>query len=170
MARHTTPEKYEALIHQIHELLPDATITTDVIVGFPGETEEDFEILLDWLREAQLDRVGCFKYSPVAGATANELPDPVPEEVKQERLDRFMELAASISAQRLAAKVGRRMQVLVDHVDADEGAVARSMADAPEIDGVVRIAKPGKLKSGDWAQVQVTGADAYDLTAKIVRD
>ncbi len=94
----------------------------------------------------------------------------MPEEVKQERLDRFMELAASISAQRLAAKVGQRMQVLVDSVDPDAGAIARSMADAPEIDGVVRIARPGRnLKPGDWANVQITGADAYDLTAKVVR-
>jgi ribosomal protein S12 methylthiotransferase len=149
---------------------PDITLRSTFIVGFPGETEADFEVLLEWLQEAQLDRVGCFKYSPVAGAAANALPDPVPDEVKQERLDRFMELAASISAQRLAAKVGRRMQVLVDHVDPDQGAVARSMADAPEIDGVVRIPRPGRtLKAGDWANVQITEADAYDLTAKVVR-
>jgi ribosomal protein S12 methylthiotransferase len=152
------------------KVCPDITLRSTFIVGFPGETEADFQLLLDWLQEAQLDRVGCFKYSPVAGAAANALPGPVPEAVKQERLDRFMELAASISAQRLAAKVGRRLQVLVDHVAPGEGAVARSMADAPEIDGVVRIARPGRnLKAGDWANVLVTGADAYDLTAKIVK-
>jgi ribosomal protein S12 methylthiotransferase len=139
-------------------------------VGFPGETESDFELLLDWLREARLDRVGCFKYSPVDGAAANALPGPVPEEVKEERLARFMEVAAAISAEKLASRVGQRMQVLVDHVDPEEGAIARSAADAPEIDGVVRIAKPGrKLQAGDWAHVQVTGADAYDLRAKIAR-
>jgi ribosomal protein S12 methylthiotransferase len=151
------------------ETCPDLTLRSTFIVGFPGETEADFELLLDWLREARLDRVGCFKYSPVAGAAANALPDPVPEDLKQDRLDRFMALAASISAEKLAAKVGRRMQVLVDHVDAD-GAIARSSADAPEIDGVVRIARPGKsLAAGDWAQVQITAADAYDLAGKIVR-
>jgi ribosomal protein S12 methylthiotransferase len=152
------------------EVCPDITLRSTFIVGFPGETEADFELLLDWLREARLDRVGCFKYSPVEGAAANALPDPVPEEVKEDRLARFMEVAAAISEEKLAAKVGRRMRVLVDQVDEDEGAIARSEADAPEIDGVVRIAKPGKkLKAGDWAEVQIIGADAYDLTAKIAR-
>jgi ribosomal protein S12 methylthiotransferase len=152
------------------EVCPDITLRSTFIVGFPGETEADFELLLDWLREARLDRVGCFKYSPVDGAAANALPDPVPEEVKEERLARFMEVAAAISAEKLAAKVGQKMRVLVDTVDAEEGAVARSAADAPEIDGVVRIAKPGrKLQAGDWADVQITGADAYDLTARIAR-
>jgi ribosomal protein S12 methylthiotransferase len=150
------------------EICPDITIRSTFIVGFPGETERDFEILLEWLGEARLDRVGCFKYSPVTGAAANALPDPVPEEVKQERLDRFMELAASISAEKLAAKVGRRMRVLVDAVD-DGVAVARAEADAPEIDGTVRIAKPGKLAPGDWADVEITGAGDYDLTARIAR-
>ena len=126
-------------------------------------------MLLDWLQEARLDRVGCFKYSPVVGAAANELPDPVPEEVKQERLDRFMSLAAEISAEKLAAKVGRTMRVLVDEVNED-GAIARSSADAPEIDGTVRIAKPGrKLQAGDWADVEITSADAYDLAGKLVK-
>jgi ribosomal protein S12 methylthiotransferase len=139
-------------------------------VGFPGETEADFDLLLDWLREARLDRVGCFKYSPVDGAAANALPDPVPDEVKAERHARFMEVAAAISAEKLAAKVGQQMRVLVDQVDPEQGAIARSAADAPEIDGVVRIARPGrKLQAGDWADVQVTGADAYDLQAKIAR-
>jgi ribosomal protein S12 methylthiotransferase len=151
-------------------ICPDITLRSTFIVGFPGETEADFELLLDWLREARLDRVGCFKYSPVAGAAANALPDAVPDEVKQERLDRFMELAASISAEKLAAKVGRRMPVLVDHIDPQQGAIARSAADAPEIDGVVRIARPGKtVQVGEWANVEITGADAYDLSAKVVR-
>jgi ribosomal protein S12 methylthiotransferase len=150
------------------EICPDITIRSTFIVGFPGETEHDFEVLLDWLREARLDRVGCFKYSPVEGAAANALPGPVPEEVKQERLDRFMKLAAAISGEKLAAKVGRRMRVLVDTVD-EAGAIARSAADAPEIDGTVRIAKPGKLKPGDWADVEITAAGDYDLVAKISR-
>jgi ribosomal protein S12 methylthiotransferase len=147
---------------------PDLTLRSTFIVGFPGETEADFQRLLDWLAEARLDRVGCFKYSPVEGAAANALPDPVPEELKQERYERFMERAGEISAEKLAAKVGRRMRVLVDMVG-DEGAIARSAADAPEIDGTVKILKPGKLKAGDWAEVEVTGADDYDLTARLAR-
>jgi ribosomal protein S12 methylthiotransferase len=150
------------------EICPDLTLRSTFIVGFPGETEADFQLLLDWLAEAQLDRVGCFKYSPVDGAAANALPDPVPEEVKQERYERFMELAGEISAAKLAAKVGRRMRVLVDMVGED-GAIARSTADAPEIDGTVKIFRPGKLKAGDWADVEITGADAYDLTARLAR-
>jgi ribosomal protein S12 methylthiotransferase len=150
------------------ETCPDLTLRSTFIVGFPGETEQDFQLLLDWLAEARLDRVGCFKYSPVEGAAANALPDPVPEEVKQERWERFMELASEISAGKLAAKVGRRMRVLVDLVG-DDGAIARSSADAPEIDGTVKIFKPGKLKAGDWADVEITGSDDYDLIAKIAR-
>jgi ribosomal protein S12 methylthiotransferase len=148
-------------------ICPDIAIRSTFIVGFPGETDADFELLLAWLREARLDRVGCFKYSPVDGAVANALPDPVPEELKQERHDRFMELAAAISAERLAEKVGRSMCVLVDAVG-DEGAIARSPYDAPEIDGVVRILDAGTLSPGDWADVEITGADAYDLTAELV--
>ena len=131
-------------IHRWREVCPDITLRSTFIVGFPGETEADFVLLLDWLREARLDRVGCFKYSPVEGAAANALPDPVSEEVKQERLARFMAVAAAISTEKLAAKVGKRMRVLVDNVDPDEGAIARSIADAPEIDGVVRIPRPGR--------------------------
>jgi ribosomal protein S12 methylthiotransferase len=145
--------------------VPDLTIRSTFIVGFPGETDQDFEELLDWLELAQLDRVGCFEYSPVDGAAANALPQPtVPDEVKQERRARFMELAAEISAQRLARKVGRRMRVLVDRIE-DGVAVARSSSDAPEIDGVVHIRAPHQLKVGDWAQVRVTQAGAYDLEA-----
>jgi ribosomal protein S12 methylthiotransferase len=170
MKRPAHAENTLARIARWREVCPDITLRSTFIVGFPGETEADFELLLDWLREARLDRVGCFKYSPVDGAAANALPDPVPESVKEERLARFMEVAAAISAEKLAAKVGLSMRVLVDHVDPEAGAIARSAADAPEIDGVVRIAKPGKkLQTGDWAQVRITGADAYDLTAKISR-
>jgi ribosomal protein S12 methylthiotransferase len=149
-------------------ICPDLTLRSTFIVGFPGETEDDFRMLLDWLAEARLDRVGCFKYSPVEGAAANTLPGPVPDEVKQERYERFMELAAGISAEKLAARVGRSMRVLVDMVGED-GAIARSAADAPEIDGTVKIPRPGRLRAGDWAEVEITGADEYDLTARIAR-
>ena len=166
MKRPAHAEDTLARIRRWREICPDITLRSTFIVGFPGETEDDFRILLDWLQEAQLDRVGCFKYSPVEGAAANALPDPVPEEVKQERYQRFMELAGRISRSKLAAKVGRGMRVLVDSVDED-GAVARSSADAPEIDGVVRIARPARLVAGDWADVQITGSGDYDLFARI---
>jgi ribosomal protein S12 methylthiotransferase len=146
---------------------PDLVLRSTFIVGFPGETESEFEELLQWLDEAQLDRVGCFKYSPVEGAAANALPDHVPPEIQEERYGRFMERAAEISAQRLSARVGRKMRVLVDTVEKTT-AIARSEADAPEIDGVVRIAKAGKLRAGDWAEVEIVSADAYDLKARLV--
>jgi ribosomal protein S12 methylthiotransferase len=146
---------------------PDLVIRSTFIVGFPGETEAEFQELLDWMDEAQLDRVGCFKYSPVDGATANALPDHVPPEVQEERRERFMEHAAEISAKRLAARVGRRMRVLVDTVEKDV-AIARSEADAPEIDGVVRIKRAKTLKAGDWADVEITSADAYDLHGRLL--
>jgi ribosomal protein S12 methylthiotransferase len=145
---------------------PDITIRSTFIVGFPGETDSDFNELLDWLRIAKLDRVGCFEYSPVEGAAANDLRQPaVSPAVKQERRERFMELAAKISAEKLRQKVGRAMRVLVDRTDAD-GATARSGGDAPEIDGVVRIHAKG-LAAGDWAYVRITGASAYDLEANL---
>jgi ribosomal protein S12 methylthiotransferase len=147
-------------------VVPDITIRSTFIVGFPGETEEDFRELLAWLGEAQLDRVGCFEYSPVEGATANLLTVPaVPAEVKQERRARFMELAAEISARRLSAKVGRKMQVLVDRVEGDV-ALARTRGDAPEIDGIVRIRGAAKSAVGDWAEARITKAGAYDLEGK----
>ena len=147
---------------------PDITLRSTFIVGFPGETEAEFTELLDWLRAAQLDRVGCFEYSPVAGAAANALRQPqVPDEVKRDRRARFMELAAQISAQRLAAKVGRTLDVLVDRIE-DGIAVARSSSDAPEIDGTVRIAAPHGLRVGALARVQVTAAGDYDLEARLV--
>ncbi len=145
---------------------PDLTLRSTFIVGFPGETPGEFEELLEWLEEAQLDRVGCFKYSPVEGAPANALGGHVPAEVQEERYARFMERAAAISARRLARRVGTRMRVLVDAVG-DDGAVARSEADAPEIDGVVRIAAADGLRPGDWAEVEITASDTYDLHARI---
>ena len=149
-------------------VVPDITIRSTFIVGFPGETEQDFEELLEWLSIAQLDRVGCFEYSPVEGAAANALRQtPVPDEVKAERRARFMVLAAEISAQRLQEKIGRTMQVLIDRVEGDVG-VARSASDAPEIDGSVRILAANGLKVGDFADVRITGASAYDLEAGLV--
>jgi ribosomal protein S12 methylthiotransferase len=145
---------------------PDLTLRSTFIVGFPGETPAEFEELLEWLEEAQLDRVGCFKYSPVEGAAANALGDHVPAEIQEERYARFMERAAAISARRLALRVGTRMRVLVDAVG-DDGAIARSEADAPEIDGAVRIAAADGLRPGDWADVEITASDTYDLHARI---
>jgi len=148
--------------------VPGLAIRSTFIVGFPGETEAEFRELLAWLEAAELDRVGCFRYSPVAGAAANDLPDPVPEEVQAERYDRFMKLAARISAERLRARVGRREWVLIDRTE-PELAVARSYADAPDIDGVVQIRGRGvrELGVGEFAHVEITGSSRYDLEAKI---
>ena len=147
---------------------PELTLRSTFIVGFPGETESEFQELLDWLDEAQLDRVGCFKYSPVAGAAANALGGHVAADIQEGRYARFMERAAAISAARLARRVGTRMRVLVDSVG-KQGAVARSEADAPEIDGVVRIAAAKGLRPGDWADVEITSSDTYDLSARLGR-
>ncbi len=153
-------------IQRWREICPDLTIRSTFIVGFPGETDEDFNTLLDFLAEAQLDRVGCFTYSPVAGAKANEIPGAVPEELKQERWNIFMETQARISRARLQKKVGSRQEVLVDRVD-EQGAVARSQADAPEIDGIVQIRDGEQLRPGNLVQVLVESADDYDLIASL---
>ena len=145
---------------------PELTLRSTFIVGFPGETEPEFEQLLDWLDAAQLDRVGCFKYSAVEGAAANAIAEPVPEPVKEERYQRFMEKAGAISAARLSARVGRRVRVLVDAVQHGV-AIARSAGEAPEIDGIVRVRGGGKLKVGEFAEVQITAAGTYDLQAKV---
>src|SRR5699024_3754235 len=142
------------------------SIRSTFIVGFPGETQAEFEELLNFLREAELDRVGAFAYSPVDGAQANELPDPVPEEVREDRLEQFMAVQAEVSAKRLRRKVGKRLQVLVDEVDAG-GAVGRSSADAPEIDGVVRIRDGAELRVGQFADVVVESTDTHDLAARL---
>ena len=152
----------------MRRICPDLTLRSTFIVGFPGETEEDFQMLLDFLEKAELDRVGCFKYSPIEGAKANELADPVPEDVKEERFHRFMELQQKISARRLAAKVGRELDVIVDEVD-DEGAIGRSFADAPEIDGVVYLNGETALKPGDIVKVKIENSDEYDLWGTVVR-
>ena len=153
-------------IRRWRESVPDLAIRSTFIVGFPGETDEDFDLLLDWLEEAELDRVGAFKYEPVAGAPANDIAAPVPDEVKAERWRRFMAKAAAVSARRLKRKVGRSIDVLIDKVDAG-GALGRSKWDAPEIDGTVRLPGETKLKPGDIVKARVSGADAHDLTASI---
>ena len=154
-------------IHAWKRAVPELTLRSTFIVGFPGETEQEFEEMLQWLDAAQLDRVGCFKYSPVEGATANQLTGAVAQEVMDERYARFMEKSALISEARMAAKVGREMQVLVDHVDGSK-AVARTAGDAPEIDGVVNVKKAKGLRPGEFAQVKITGAGTYDLAAEPV--
>ncbi|WP_029934954.1 30S ribosomal protein S12 methylthiotransferase RimO [Sphingomonas sp. UNC305MFCol5.2] len=143
-------------------IAPDITVRSTFVVGFPGETEEDFQYLLDWLDEAQLDRVGAFRFEPVEGASANSLPDPVPEEVKEERYARVMEKTAAISAAKLQAKVGRTLEVIIDEVGED-GATGRSQADAPEIDGEVFLRDAGHLKQGDIVSVSIEDADEHDL-------
>jgi ribosomal protein S12 methylthiotransferase len=161
------PANAEGTLKRIRDwraICPDITIRSTFVVGFPGETEREFEQLLEFLEEAQLDRVGCFAYSPVEGAAANALPDPVAESVKQERQERFMAVQEKISAARLKRKVGQTMEVLVDEVGKN-GAIARSAADAPEIDGRVIIRQGTKLKPGEFATVKVTRADAHDLWA-----
>ncbi|MEO6581393.1 MAG: 30S ribosomal protein S12 methylthiotransferase RimO [Sphingomicrobium sp.] len=146
------------------EISPDIAIRSTFVVGFPGETEEDFQYLLDWLEIAQLDRVGAFRFEPVAGAAANALPDPVPEEVKQERYERIMALSARISTAKLAAKVGKTLDVLIDAVDSDNGgATGRSKADAPEIDGEVHLRDAGGLNPGDIVSVSIEDSDDHDL-------
>ncbi|MED8693035.1 30S ribosomal protein S12 methylthiotransferase RimO [Escherichia marmotae] len=162
MKRPGSVDRQLARIKQWREICPELTLRSTFIVGFPGETEEDFQMLLDFLKEARLDRVGCFKYSPVEGADANALPDQVPEEVKEERWNRFMQLQQQISAERLQEKVGREILVIIDEVD-EEGAIGRSMADAPEIDGAVYLNGETNVKPGDIVRVKVEHADEYDL-------
>jgi len=145
------------------EICPEIAIRSTFIVGFPGETEDDFEYLLDWLDEAQLDRVGAFRFEPVKGAAANGLPGAVPEEVKEERYARFMEKSAAISAAKLQAKVGRTLDVIIDAVDEDGGATGRSKADAPDIDGEVHLREAARAKPGDILPVIVEDADEHDL-------
>ena len=156
-----------ARIRRWREVCPEITIRSTFIAGFPGETEADFELLLDFLREAELDRVGCFAYSPVEGATANALPGTVPEEVKQERVARLMALQAEISTAKLQRKIGKTLTVLVDEVD-EEGAVGRSKADAPEIDGLVFIEGAEGLQPGDFVEVEIVDTDEHDLWGRVV--
>jgi ribosomal protein S12 methylthiotransferase len=165
MKRPAFEDRTMARIHRWREQCPDITLRSTFIVGFPGETESEFQYLLDWMSEAQLDRVGCFQYSPVEGAPANALEGAVPDEVKQERYDRFMAHQQAISTERLARKIGKEIDVLIDEVDED-GAVGRSSADAPEIDGSVFVDSAVPLKPGDKVRVRVTDSDEYDLWAE----
>ncbi|WP_445005961.1 30S ribosomal protein S12 methylthiotransferase RimO [Halomonas mongoliensis] len=168
MKRPAFEDKTLARIKRWREICPELTLRSTFIVGFPGETEEDFQYLLDWLTEAQLDRVGCFQYSPVDGAPANDMDlEPVPDEVKQERWERFMAHQQQISAARLQAKIGREIEVLVDEIT-DEGPIGRSAADAPEIDGMVFLETEHQLSPGQIVRARVTNADEYDLWAEVV--
>ena len=167
MKRPAAAEKNLDRIQAWRSVCPDITLRSTFIVGFPGETGSEFEELLDFLREARLDRVGCFQYSPVEGAAANQLADPVPADVSEDRWHRFMELQAQISREQLASKVGRNIQVLIDSFDENGAAIARSSADAPEIDGSVIIEASASLQIGEMVQVKVTDSDDYDLYAVV---
>jgi ribosomal protein S12 methylthiotransferase len=175
MKRPANEAKVLERIRNWRSIAPDIAIRSSFVVGFPGETEADFQYLLDWLDEAQLDRVGAFRFEPVEGAAANALPDAVPEEVKEERYQRIMEKTAAISAAKLAAKVGRTLPVIIDEVGESEedgsiGATARSQADAPEIDGNVFLRDvPETLQSGDIVEVTIEDADEHDLFGVIVK-
>jgi len=164
MQRPAAAEKSLERIKAWRDTCPDITLRSTFIVGFPGETEDDFDVLLDFIHEAQLDRVGCFQYSPVKGARANDLPNPVADELKQERWERFMALQQDISAAKLQTKIGKTIEILIDEVDAD-GAIGRSSADAPEIDGRVFLEGAIELSPGDFVEAEVTAADDYDLWA-----
>ncbi|MGE6178303.1 30S ribosomal protein S12 methylthiotransferase RimO [Aeromonas salmonicida] len=167
MKRPGTVERTLERIQKWREICPEITLRSTFIVGFPGETEEEFQMLLDFIDKAELDRVGCFKYSPVEGAKANELPDPVAEDVQEERFQRFMELQQQVSIRKLARRVGKEMTVLIDEVD-EEGATGRSFADAPEIDGLVYLNGETDLKPGDLVKVRIDEADEYDLWASLI--
>ena len=167
MKRPAAEAKTLQRIREWRSAVPDLTIRSTFIVGFPGETERDFELLLEWLEEAELDRVGCFRYEPVRDAAANALPDPVPEEIKEERWHRFMAAQQAISARRLQRRVGRDIDVIVDEIDGERG-LGRSAADAPEIDGRVYLAAPKTLRAGNIVKARVTAADEYDLWAEPV--
>ena len=161
------PGKFDRTLERIkqwREICPDLTLRSTFIVGFPGETEEDFQMLLDFLKEAQLDRVGCFKFSPVEGAPATEMADQVPEDVKEERFHRFMQLQQEISAERLKQKIGQTLDVIVDEID-NEGIIGRTKADAPEVDGLVYIENLSgtPVKVGEFIKVTITHSDEYDL-------
>lgn len=163
MKRPAHQEKTLERIQNWRKICPDLTVRSSFIVGFPGETEDDFEFLLEWMQEAGIDRAGCFKYEPVQGAVSNELGNHVPEEVKQERWERFMEIQRQISEERQQAKIGKTISVIIDEVDDEGGADGRSQGDAPEIDGSVLLRDASGLKPGDIVQVLIEDADDYDL-------
>jgi ribosomal protein S12 methylthiotransferase len=163
MKRPANEAKVLERIHRWREICPDIAIRSTFVVGFPGETEADFQYLMDWLSEARLDRVGAFRFEAVEGAAANALPDPVPESIKEDRYARLMELTARISAEKLAAKIGRTLDVIIDDIDDDGGATGRSQADAPEIDGNVFLRDAGGLAQGDVVSVLIEDSDDHDL-------
>ncbi len=168
MRRPAATENNLERVRKWREICPELTIRSTFIVGFPGETDQEFNELLEFLKAAQLDRVGCFQYSPVEGAAANQLADPVPEQLKQERWEIFMQTQAEISAERLQDKIGTQQQALVDAID-DGQAIARGYADAPEIDGQILVADAGHLQPGDQVTVEIDGADEYDLYASLIK-
>ncbi len=163
MRRPANEAKVLERVHSWRRICPDITIRSTFVVGFPGETDADFQYLMDWLSEAQLDRVGAFRFEPVEGASANTLPDPVPEAVKEDRYARLMQLTARISAEKLAAKIGRTLDVIIDEIDDSGGATGRSQADAPEIDGCVFLRDAGGIVQGDIVRVLIEDADEHDL-------
>ena len=168
MKRPANTEKSLQRINKWRSICPDITLRSTFIVGFPGETEDDFNILLDFLDEAQLDRVGCFAYSPVEGATANELPNQIDEALKQERLEIFMQRQAEISAAKLQQRIGQTLQVIVDGISEEGHALARSKAEAPEVDGWVIIKNQNNLLTGEFVDVKITDADEHDCWAELV--
>ena len=167
MKRPAAQEKTLERIARWREICPELTIRSTFIVGFPGETDADFQFLLDWLDEAALDRVGCFKYEPVDGAISNALDGAVPKEIADERWHRFMQKQQTISARRLKRKVGTRQQVLIDELT-PTGGKGRSKADAPDIDGAVHVTSRRPLRVGEFANVKIERADAYDLYGTVV--
>ncbi|WP_392559655.1 30S ribosomal protein S12 methylthiotransferase RimO [Orbus mooreae] len=169
MKRPGSIERTLERIHKWRDICPDITLRSTFIVGYPGETERDFEQLLNFLDQAKLDRVGCFTYSAIEGAAANNLPNQVPEEVKQERYHQFMQLQQAISTEKLTSKIGKTLPVLIDEVD-EEGAIGRSMADAPEIDGVVYLNEEFSVKVGDIVNVSIEHSDEYDLWGSVTTE
>lgn len=168
MKRPGSIERTLERIHKWRSICPDITLRSTFIVGYPGETDHDFELLLDFLAEAKLDRVGCFTYSPIEGAAANQLANQIPEDVKQDRFEQFMQLQQTISTEKLANKVGKTLPVIIDEVD-EEGAIGRSMADAPEIDGVVYLNEEFSVNVGDVVNVEIEHSDEYDLWGSIIK-
>lgn len=167
MRRPAATEKSLERIYRWREQCPELTLRSTFIVGFPGETDEEFQQLLTFLQEAQLDRVGCFQYSPVEGATANQLDNPVPDELKQERWERFMQTQQKISSERLELKIGNELNVLIDEVN-DDGLIGRSSSDAPEIDGLVYLAASSDAKVGDMVRARINDSDEYDLYGELI--
>lgn len=167
MKRPAHQDKTLQRIHAWREICPDITLRSTFVVGFPGETEAHFQYLLEWMTEAQLDRVGCFEYSPVKGATANQLPNPIPEDVKHDRWERLMAAQQTISIHKLKAKIGSNIQVLIDEVS-EQGLIGRSHADAPEIDGLVYLEPAPSIAPGDWVSAHIHDCDEYDLYGQII--